>query len=336
VPEAKEKTIDREKYAFIMHKNVYDKVALQDFENESEIEIISLDLWNLLKSHLGHFPNHTFRGSPVSLWSPYEEIVFQYNELRAEAGKASEGDQQVQQTRDDLGRLLDLISGGSSGDERLDRYFKVRETYKDISTANIQFEDLWTFFPPGTLVYGKAFQNQDQVFVVKGNKRPWPARSISRGGGSREFAPWKLDAWSYDWVDGTFRRSLFPLTINFFDGQLPLTSLEFYPFELHKEYDAVRKGLMERGHRFREICCADQDSRLFEYEGSAILERKGLGLSHDEEGSMTERDSSDYLSIHNMMFGRRRTVTATEPSSKSTKVCSSFFSFLSYSLCEHF
>lgn len=282
VPDAKDKTLDRDKYAFIMHKNVYDKVALQNFENESEIEIISLDLWNLLKSHLGQFPNHIFRGSPISLWSPYEEIVFQYDELRTEAGKAAGDDKQMQQTRDDLGRLLDLISGGSSGDEMLDRYFKVRETYKDPSTANIQFEDLWTFFPPGTLVSGKPFQNQDQVFVVKENQRPWPVRSTSRGGGTREYAPWKLDAWSYDWVEGTFRRSLFPLTISFFDGQLPLMSLDFYPFELHKDYDRVRKRLIERGHRFRGICSAEQASRLFEYEGNTIPERKGLGLSHDE------------------------------------------------------
>lgn len=285
VPDSKEKADDRDKYAFVMHKNVYDKVSLQDFENESEIEIISLDLWNLLKQHLGHFPNHLFRGPPVLLYSPYEQIVFQYDDLRNEAGKDSGDDEQLRQARSDLGRLLDIISGGSSGDERLDKYFKIRDSYKQPSTANIQFEDLWTFFPPGTLIYGRPFQNEHQVFVVKDNHRPWPSRS-NRGGGARELAPWKLDAWSYDWVEGTFQRTLFTLTIDFFDGQLPLTSLDFYPFELHKEYDVVRKQLIKRGRRFYEICSADQASRLFEYEGNTILEKKGFsGLRPDEEVS---------------------------------------------------
>ena len=278
----KKKDADLDNYAFILRKNFYGlNYRLLLTHNTSEIDIISLDLWALLKKHLGHYPYHTFRDLPITLYSPYEHIVFQFDDLHAVATETSE-DEAEKRARLDLSLLLDTISGGSSGDEKLDKYFKMRSTYKKQQPETIQFEDLWTVFPPGMLIYGRPFQNEDQVFVVKDNYVPWPRWEQTREGG-REMLPWLLDVWSYDWKDTSFSRTLFTLPFGHFDGHSPVTSLPFYPFDLHPEHEAVGERLIKRGRDMRKICEAKGDSRLFEYKGKTILEKKGFsGMRHDD------------------------------------------------------
>lgn len=272
---------DKDKYAFILKKTVYEKNSL--YKPSSEIDIKNMELWSLLKKHLGHYPYHIFRDLPVIIYSPFEPIVLHFDRLKevAEDAKRAE-DEEERKAGEDLELLLNTISSGSSGDEQLDKYFKMRPGYKKQSPETIQFEDLWTVFTPGMLVYGKPFQDQDQVFVVKDNNATWPWREDSRRGGPK-LLPWELEAWSYDWNSGSFSRTQYKLKFEEFDGHKPLTSLPFYPFNLHGDYEAVRTKLIERGRRFREICEANKNSRLFVYRGKTIMEKKGfLGASQDE------------------------------------------------------
>ncbi|RYP63894.1 hypothetical protein DL771_009069 [Monosporascus sp. 5C6A] len=328
---SKDKDVDPDKYAFILRKNVYEaKYSPYPLQNNSEIDIVSPDLWALLKEHLGHYPYHIFRDSPVTLYSPYEPIVFQFDDLRAEAAKSS-GDKKV---KEDLTLLLDTIAGGSSGDEKLDKYFKMRPSYKKQRPGTIQFEDLWTVFSPGMLVYGRPFQDEAQVFVVKDNRVAWPWRAQSRRGG-RELAPWELDAWSYDWKDGSFSRTLFTLVFEHFDGHLPLTSLPFYPFELHSEHDAVYAKLVDRGKEFRKICEPKEGSRLFEYKGKTILEKKGFsGMKYDDEAvaDLDFRSSSSFqlTDIANLVgFGHGRITDSAVPPIQS-RVMVDYESYFQY------
>jgi hypothetical protein len=274
VEESKEGNDD---YAFVLRKKVSDSRNVSRHPaNSSEIDIVSMDLWNLLKEHLSHYPYHIFRESPVTLSSPYEHIVFQFDELRAETAKLPQ-DEKDKVARADLELLLDTISSGSSGDEKLDKYFKVRPNCKKQQPEAIQFDDLWTVFPPGMLVYGRPFLGEDQVFVVRDNIDPWI------GGGGVDGSNWQLAAWSYDWKDGAFARTEFVLVFTRFDGHLPLTSLPYYPLELHPEKDTVRQTLIDRGKAFRRICEAKEDSRLFEYRGIAVLEKKGFSGMKDDD-----------------------------------------------------
>jgi hypothetical protein len=266
-----------------MKKTVYPKTMSGAYD-DSEIDILSPDLWDLLKEHLGWYPYHIFRESPVTLYSPYEAIIFQWDDLRRTADETTK-EEKDKQVREDLKLLLDTISGGSSGDTKLDKYFRARSNYKKAEAETIQFVDLWTIFPPGTLIYGKPFQDQDQVFVVIDYSNTWPRVDRNTG----ENHPWTLEAWAYDWKGGSFGRSSFVISFNHFDGRLPLTSLEFYPFHLHRQYDEVWKELVERGKLFQEICMAKEGSRMFEYGGNAILEKKGFsGLKSDDKVSIPD------------------------------------------------
>ena len=144
--------------AFVLRKTVHDQFS--DEENSSEIDIINLDLWNILKEHLGDYPYHIFRASPVTLVSPYEPIVFAWDVL-TKAARQEAKDERDKQARHDLQNLLDILSGGASGDSKLDKYFKSGRTC--INEGSIHFDELWTIFSPGTLVYGTPFQDEGQV-----------------------------------------------------------------------------------------------------------------------------------------------------------------------------
>jgi hypothetical protein len=131
--------------------------------------------------------------------------------------------------REDLSLLLDTISGGSTGDEKLDKYFKMRTWYKSQTPETIQFDDLWTVFKPGMLVYGSPYLGAHQVFLVKGNSAPWPA--YEQRGGNLTAMPWEFEAWSYDWSLPALTRTFFVLQVSQFEGHRPLTSLPYCPFE---------------------------------------------------------------------------------------------------------
>lgn len=276
--------------AFVLKKKIYLKDS-QRQENDSEVDIKNPALWDLLKEILGHFPNHIFRGTPVTLESPYEAFVFNWESLQ-EAAEAPPTDERDRQAREDLKSLLDIISGGSSGDGKLDAYFKARGAYRE--KGMIGFEHLWTIFPPGKLIWGNPFQKQDQLFVVQDSVNNWPVRSY-RGG---RFKLWTLNCWTYDWNGENFQRTLFQVEFESFDGHRPLNSLQFYPFELHLERQKVTEQLIKRGKEFRKLCLAPEGLRLFQYDGNTIFSMKGFGFSRENEVRTSHRKVLDITNQH--------------------------------------
>jgi hypothetical protein len=327
-----DKDEDKEKYAFTLRKMVQDNDKSRQIA--SEIDIINPDLWTLLKNNLSHYPYHIYRDSPVTLYSPYESIVFEFDALmKLSQDEPSNETETDKIAREDLKLLLDTISGGSSGDEKLDKYFKARQGYKKQTPETIQFEDLWTVFQPGTLVYGQPFQSQPQVFVVKDNFRPWPWQRIDkRARGGARSDTWELDAWSYDWRDGTFSRCLFVLKFDHFEGHLPLTSLPYFPFDCHPEYNSKRAELIERGRSFRKICEAKQGSRLFDYHGRSIIEKKGLSVTRQDDESLEGADTTSSWMMgspvgHNQHEPNNLTTRSSEVKSRVMVDYESYFEY---------
>lgn len=271
------KAEDRAQIAFILKKMQADQLPGSD--DSSEIDIVSLDLWDLLKKHLAATPRHLFRGQPITLYSPFEAFVHNFDHLQSVAVQVNDEDsEQQKQARKDLQLLLAVISGGSSGDEKLNKYFKMRDSYK--SDGTIQFDDLWTIFPPGALIYGKPFQDEEQLFIVADNWHPWPR--IRDRPAKRK--PWGLVCWVYDWTGAEFKRTPFDVKIEGFEGRKPITSLPYYPFQYMEgpEQRALRAKLSTRGKRFRKCCQAKEGSRMFEYKGAAIHGMKGFtGMGQD-------------------------------------------------------
>lgn len=82
----------------------------------------------------------------------------------------------------------------------------------------ITFQTLWTLFPPGSLIYGKLFQGQDQVFIVEDNMGPWT-----------DDQKFFLRCWTYDWDGSHFQRLPLKLEFKHFEESKPIDSLSFYP-----------------------------------------------------------------------------------------------------------
>ena len=255
--------------AFILRK-IVDESNRED--NEGELEIVSRDLWSLLKTLLSHYPYHTFQGDPATIDSPYEGLILNWEKLEKAANESSP-DEKDDQARKDLKLLLDTISSGS-GDPKLDKYFKTRES--NIEQNYVTFESLWTLFPPGTLVYGKPFLGQDQVFIVQDNMSTWP-----RFGG-RQASTWSLQCWTYDYDGKIFKRIALKLDFESFEGTRPISSLPYYPLDHHQEPEILKKYLIERGAKYRELCTAKPESRMFDYKGDVVFGKRGFpGVTGD-------------------------------------------------------
>ena len=248
--------------AFILRKNVD---ANSREENDGELEIVSRDLWSLLKTILSHYPYHIFQGDPVTINSPYEGLILNWAKLEKAANESST-EEKDDQARKDLKLLLDTISSGS-GDQKLDKYFKIRDSHKEQKL--VTFETLWTLFAPGTLVYGKPFLGEDQVFIVYDNLNPWPING-------RKTSTWTLQCWTYDWNGKTFKRLALRLDIESFEGTRPISSLPFYPLDYHQELEVLKKRLCERGAKYKRFCTAEEGSRMFDYRGDVVFGKRGF------------------------------------------------------------
>ena len=256
--------------AFVLRKNVY---MNNREENDGELEIVSRDLWSLLKTKLSHYPYHIFQGEPVTINSPYEAFILNWDKLEKAANESS-SEEKDDQARKDLKLLLDTISSGS-GDQKLDKYFKIRESHKEQKL--VTFESLWTLFAPGTLVYGKPFLGQDQVFIVHDNIRPWPMMG-------RKTSTWTLQCWTYDWNGKIFKRMALQPNIESFEGTKPISSLSFYPLDYHPEPEVLKKHLVERGVKFKKFCTAKEGSRMFDYRGNVVFGKRGFpGVTGDDD-----------------------------------------------------
>ncbi|KAM3072469.1 hypothetical protein ACMFMG_009269 [Clarireedia jacksonii] len=253
-------------HAFTLRKFIEDR----EDDNYGEIEITNQNLWNLLKHVLGHWHGHTFDGPPVILESPYEPFILYWDNLQEVADEEVE-EPIHKEARSDLKLLLTTLSNGS-GDAKLDKYFKGRESSLD--QGIITHETLWTIFPPGTLVYGRFFQGQDQIFLVADNYGLWPYP---------ERDPWVLKCLMYDWDGKMFKRAPVNLAINQFEGHKAISSLPFFPIQFHENREAIQEVTIKRGKRYRDICTAKHADRMFGYDGQAVFEQKGFSKGYDED-----------------------------------------------------
>lgn len=261
----KKESCEQKDYAFTLRKIVSDDTS---DANDSEIEIESPKLWELVKECVRGYPYHIYQGNlPKTLDAPYEAIIFNWDNLLKASQNPNAADEVA---RADLKELLEAIEKGT-GSPRLDNYLRKRRSLKEQNL--ITFETLWTLFPPGSLVYGKAFQGQDQVFIVEDNTSPWPLGDT-----------FHLRCWAYDWDGSQFKRLPFRLKFDSFNDEKPINSLPYYPLEFYEDPEALKKRLIKRGMKYRKLCTAKPGSQMFEYSGPAVFLKKGFsGLQGVDE-----------------------------------------------------
>lgn len=287
----------KEEHAFLLRKNV----DLSGPGQGGELEILSLDLWSMLQELLSQYPYHLFSNNPAMIESPYEPFILNWDSLEDAAKGSSEGKNDTQ-ARADLKDLLTTLSNGS-GDAKLDKYFKARKSH--IEQKSVTFETLWTLFTPGALVYGRPFLEQDQLFIVQDNWKPWPDPSAKT---------WYLQCWTYDWDGKQFRRLPLRVDIERFEGQMPINSLPFYPLDYHMEREDLIKRLKARGATYKRVCTTKEGSRMFEYKGDVVGSKEGItGVKANNDEVNPENPSTIFIEA----YGIRRTIKPDQTKSRS-------------------
>ncbi|KAI1346302.1 P-loop containing nucleoside triphosphate hydrolase protein [Xylaria sp. FL0043] len=268
-----------------------------DLSSSSEIEVVFPELQKLL----GRITSKWGWSEEVTQCaSPYSALIYSWEEAQKEATAIVEGESDDEtQARNDLKELLRIIST-SSGDVRLDRYFKDRQAL--LSEGTITHEALWTLFPPGTLIVGRPCHEESQIFVVDSCDKFI--------GGDDSF---EIVCYSFDWNGTVFSRTPFEMEIEPWGRERKsVSSLPFYPLEFHEEnglsreqsIDNLKKRLVSRGRKFVSFCLAAKGQQMFNYSdgqayflrGGTLLQRRHtdsrIGLD-DQRGSSSSGSSDD-------------------------------------------
>ncbi|KAL8645451.1 MAG: hypothetical protein Q9210_006700 [Variospora velana] len=280
--------VQEESHAFLLRK-------ILDHSGQGyggELEIFSRPLWSLLRKLLSHCPDHMFRNDhtgPITIESPYESLILNWEKLEKAAEETPANDEN-DEARKDLKLLLSTISSGS-GDAKLDKYFKTRESNREQKT--VTFDALWTLFPPGALVFGRFFLGQDQLFLVGDDLLTWPQDGATK---------WTMLCLIYDWDGKMFKRKSLRLDIDSFEGSKPITQLPFYPLKDYPNSAELKKRLNKRGLDYKRICNAKEGSQMFGYKGNALVDKggfSGIRGDKDEINNMTSLSDDHYSQAPN-------------------------------------
>ncbi|KAI0110864.1 hypothetical protein GGR51DRAFT_557864 [Nemania sp. FL0031] len=256
-----------------------------DLSSSSEVDVVFPELQKLL----GRITSKWGWSEEVtSCASPYTALIYSWEQAQKEAIEIIDDEpDDKKQARNDLKELLRIIST-SSGDVRLDRYFKDRQAL--LSEGTITHEALWTLFPPGTLIVGRPCHDEPQIFVVESCDK------FTSGDETFEIV-----CYSFDWNGIVFGRVPFEMEIEPWGRERKsITSLPFYPLEFHEEnglsrkdsIDKLKEHLIKRGRNFRSFCIAKKGKQMFNYSnGAAYFHRGGTLLQRRHTDSSIELDN---------------------------------------------
>lgn len=233
--------------------------------------------------------------------SPYYSLVYAWETAQREATLVKEDEpEDNRKARKDLKEMLRIIST-SSGDARLDRYFKNRETF--LSEGTITHDALWTLFPEGTLIVGRPCHDEPQVFIVD-TSDPFVT----------DEGDFEVTCFGFDWNGSEFNR--LPLTMVIKGTgerqKKSITSLPFYPLEYYQEgkltraesIEKLKRHLIERGRKYIGFCLAKTGQQMFNYfHGEAYFHTAGAFIQRTETNIGTNydhlhRSSSSVTSDH--------------------------------------
>ncbi|KAH5617453.1 hypothetical protein HBI23_256600 [Parastagonospora nodorum] len=125
--------------------------------------------------------------------------------------------------------LLDFIKEDFAGvEERLEAMLK---------RGVVSYDLIWALFEPGTIAYTATYQNEDdpRCFIVET---------------VHEYDAWVIDGKYLDCDGKRFIKGRYRVAIQEFKGCKEITSLATYPLQYHRDSDAIRHELVERGRKF--------------------------------------------------------------------------------------
>lgn len=176
----------------------------------------------------------------------------------------------------DLASLLNRVKTAPEVQD----YFKARDSYLGSKVALVAYENLWTFFSPGSLVVARLFQGGTQILKVQDSPIPWDHRRAHR-------IPYlTMWAWAWDWDGKKLMKIEYKLKFDRFRGTKPVSELPFYPLEFDPESEALIRDARARSLQFLRATfhCEPGAAQMFRYSGLAYADQHNILSKNEDEG----------------------------------------------------
>lgn len=256
------------------------------------LQINSPHLKHVLNEVIGtKFPGIVFNTKDVTLDFPCRVLFHYRQEIINKLSTFSPGSE----TFAHLLLLIDFIN----------EHFKdtITEQRNLLKQGLISFQNLWSIFRPGCIVYG----------LLLGQPRAFKVRKCSYGNVDSR-ATLTLDVMIVDFDGSKLGERFIPRFIYDFVGVMKIDSLDTFPFQFQQDADQMRQRLVLRGRRFQD------------YAGMHFANYAGIAYEHNDRVDTNGRVVIDCKTHHRLSPLQIPGVTAltsdtteTEPESKRNK-----------------
>ena len=276
--------------------------------NYDEVELTSLALQRL---YCATCPTRTplsdgdgFEPSSMVIKSPFVTFIWFWDDLEAASKLTDDDTLDDAAAKADLKQVMSLIRKSN-----VEPYFKMRDAFNgDSASASIPYEYLWTIFPKGTLVYGKSYQDELQLFEVASCNLPDTSETKNPAMFTRK--EFRVSVAAFDWDGFKFRVMEYDFWIPRDSKQeIPVHALKVFPTTYYRDEmgnrndQKMRMDLTERGRKFWQLCNIESDDVKCHYQATVLTSSvTKLGRSQlmadqtddeDNAQSSIDQDESD-------------------------------------------
>ncbi|KAJ6112321.1 hypothetical protein N7523_008382 [Penicillium sp. IBT 18751x] len=131
--------------------------------------------------------------------------------------------------------------------------------------GHITYDLLWALFKPGSHVYGKCFGTGEPRCVIFDAGEETTEDDVTY---------YRLECRYLDYDGQKFGEAGIFLGVTKFRGSKPIEALQAFPLHHHPDYDGVRKDLVKRGQKFRDLA----GTHIQHCDGSAFFMKNGTAV----------------------------------------------------------
>ncbi|KAL6706966.1 hypothetical protein ACN47E_004916 [Coniothyrium glycines] len=192
-------------------------------------------LRKMLAGVLKNYPGVATELNRLEFEDKFEPLIHRWAELQKAIDKLVDDTEEARTTKAHAELLKGIIEKECKD--------MINESQDMKSKRVMTYENLWTLFQPGSMLYARH-EGQDTAMVLV----------ESRYGQDPNGVPvfW-LTCKYVDWDGAKFGTQKLNLSITIYSGTRPISSLRAYPFEFHPDSEALRSRLIERGAKAESL-----------------------------------------------------------------------------------
>lgn len=282
---------------------------------QEEIQIDSPELRHLYRKtvpiSMPLLDSEAYETTPLILRSPFVEFIWYWSDFEIACKPDDDDSLGIAAAREDLKQLMAMLRKS-----QLEPYFKSRDA--SLSKGTIEYEYLWTLFPPMTKIYTKTFQEEWQMLEVHFCITPGFGDSHLNAKNPAQYTgkAFVVNCGAFDWDGSKFNAFDYCLTIkkkDFKQTEPPIDSLGFVPVAYYRNKNGERNDqdlqsrLVKRGRKFWELCDIDSDKIQCDHKGailtksaSATTGARLLAIQRADDETKSHDSGSGDIATHTM------------------------------------